>query len=167
MPIYNDDKPDQASKTQRKKDMLALQKLGETLIELPESQLAKISLPSDLLREIQLARSLTSRESRRRQLQYIGKIMRHLDAELIQKELKNIQLTNKEQTAEFHLTEKWRDRLIAEGDQAIKEFLDLYPLADRQQLRQLIRKAQHDIAKQTKTGGETQLFKYLRELIQS
>lgn len=157
--------PEKPSKTQRKKDMAALQKLGEALMGLPESQLAKIPLPDDLLESIHLARSLKTHESKRRQLQYIGKIMRGIDPLPIQIALKNIQMTREEHTSQFHQLEQWRDRLISEGDDALQKFLELYPKADRQHLRQLIRKAQHDRANNKKTGGETELFKYLRNLL--
>lgn len=80
------------SKTQRKKDMIFLQKLGETLVGLSESQLAKIPLPDDLLESIYLVRSLKSHGAKRRQLQYIGRLMREIDPEPIQKALKSMKL---------------------------------------------------------------------------
>ena len=78
------------SKTQRKKDMISLQKLGETLLGLSKSQIAKIPLPEDLLEALDLAHSLKSHEAKRRQMQYIGRLMRDIDPQPIQKALKNI-----------------------------------------------------------------------------
>ena len=91
MPESEPLQPDKESKSQRKTDMLALQKIGEALIRLPETQLAKIPLEDKLLTAILHAKSLTANEAKRRQLQYIGKIMRHVDPEPIKLALKNIQ----------------------------------------------------------------------------
>ena len=165
MPQSENQQPDLLSKTQRKKDMLALQKLGKTLVDLSDSQLAKIPLPPELLDLIHVARTLKTHESIRRHMQCIGKRMRHVDAEAIEKALENLQLGTQRQTDQFHKTEEWRDRLITEGDAALQKLMALYPEIDRQQVRQLIRKAQHDAAKEKKTGGELELFRYLRDLL--
>lgn len=94
MPISDNQEPDVFSKTQRKKDMKALQELGETLMKLPESQLAKIPLPEDLLELIHFARTLKSHEAKRRHLQYVGKKMRHIDADAIKLALAKIKFGN-------------------------------------------------------------------------
>lgn len=165
MPKHVDTKPDELSKTQRKKDMLALQKLGETLIELSDSQLAKLSLPDNLLDSIQHARSLKSHESIRRQLQYIGKVMRHIDPAPIISALSKMKIIKEVKVTQFHQVEQWRDKLISEGDAALQSFLDGHPQANRQQLRQIIRKAQNDFANNNNTGGANELFKYLKDVM--
>jgi ribosome-associated protein len=164
MPKSDESPPEPFSKTQRKKDMHALQEIGKILVNLSESQLAAISLPEDLRSAINEARSLKSHESVRRQFQYIGKKMRGIDPEPIQLALKKIQSTKQVKTAHFHQIEQWRDQLIAAGDEALQKLLEVYPQANRQQLRQLIRKAQHDRANDKKTGGELELFRYLQAL---
>jgi len=162
MPQSEPQQPDKESKSQRKKDMLALQRIGESLMKLNESQLSAIDLPESLLTAIQHAKSLTSNEAKRRQLQYIGKIMREIDHKNIQLSLKRIQLGHKKSTVQFHQTEQWRDKLISAGDDALNYFLSEHPEAERQQLRQLTRKAKQDKKNNKNTGAEKALFKYLR-----
>jgi ribosome-associated protein len=154
--------PEEPSKTQLKQAMTDLQKIGEILVDLPEAQLIQIPLEPRLADAIELARRLTTRESIRRQLQYIGKLMRTVDPEPIKSALAKIQLQNQQGKAIFHQIERWRDQLIAEGDAKVQEFLEQYPIADRQQLRQLIRNAQ-----QNKRGAETELFRFLRQIVEA
>ncbi|MHB1949706.1 MAG: ribosome biogenesis factor YjgA [Gammaproteobacteria bacterium] len=149
------------SKSQRKRDMQALQKIGETLVGLPDVQLDKIPLSGRLLDAVMEARSLKSFEAKRRQMQYIGKLMRDVDPTPIEEALTKIQFKHQQNKAQFHKIERWRDGLIAEGDKLLEEFLNQYPQTDRQQLRQLIRNAQ-----QKKSGADTELFRYLRAIIE-
>ena len=158
----SDEKP---SKSQLKREMTSLQKLGETLIALSETQLAQIPLPDNLLQAIQFAHTLKTHESIRRHLQYIGKIMRHLDPAPILKALKIMQAVHDKTISALHLTEQWRDQLLKEGDDGIQKILALYPQMDRQKLRQLVRKAQHDQANGKDTGGAIELFRYLRDCL--
>lgn len=148
-----DDRP---SKSQLKRDMTALQKLGEILVSLPEAQLAKIPMDSQLAGAVYEARALKSREGIRRQLQYIGRLMREIDAKPIEAALEKIQSKHLQSNAKFHQIERWRDKLIAEGDKQLEEFIKLFPATDSQQLRQLIRNAQR------KKSGDTELFRFLR-----
>lgn len=149
------------SKSQRKRDMLALQKLGEALVELSPSQLEKIPLEGRLAEAIDAARELKSREARRRQLQYIGRLMRDIDPLPIEEAISKIQLQHQQGKAQFHQIERWRDKLIAEGDKQLEEFINQFPKTDGQRLRQLIRNAQ-----QAKKGSDTELFRYVREVIE-
>jgi ribosome-associated protein len=159
--------PEKPSKSQRKEEMIALQKIGESLTKLTEEQLSKIDLPDNLLTAIKHSKSLTSHEAKRRQLQYIGKIMRQIDPESIKLTLKRMQLVHEKNTALFHQLEKWRPKLLAHGDEALNSFLHDHPEGDRQQLRQLIRKANQDIKNEKNTGAEKILFKYLRTLLEN
>ncbi len=164
MPQSEPQKPDIESKSQRKQDMLALQKIGESLIKLTQEQLATIDLPDNLRTAIQQMKKLTANEAKRRQLQYIGKIMRQIDPESIKQALKDMQLIHEKNITQFHDVEEWRTRLLIQGDNALNSFLVDYPDTDRQQLRQLIRNAQQDIKKNKNTGAEKKLFQYLRSL---
>ena len=157
--------PDKDSKSQRKEDMLALQKIGESLLKLTETQLATINLPDNLLTAIKHLKSLTSNEAKRRQLQYIGKIMRQIDPEEIIQALKHIEFMHAKDTKKFHQAEEWREKLLTHGDDALNSFLVEYPQADRQQLRQLIRNALQDKKNNKNTGAEKAIFKYLRSMI--
>lgn len=163
MPESEKQSPQEVSKSSVKRDMAALQKIGETLVKLAQSQLDKVPLSDELLDAINFARTLKTRESIRRQLQYIGKLMRNVDVAPIQAALKKLQFSNAQAAKQFHEIEQWRERLITEGDEAIQAFLISHPESDRQQLRQLVRKAQHDRKVGKNTGGEKELFRYLQD----
>lgn len=165
MPESDKTPPDEISKSTIKREMNKLQKLGEALVELPLPQLKKIPLPDELLEAILFVHTLKSRESKRRQLQYIGKLMRNTDVEPIQSAFKHIQLSNSRATEKFHEIEKWRERLVTEGDEALHEFVTLHEKADRQELRKLIRVVQHNRKMAKNTGAETALFRYLKDVL--
>ena len=154
----DDDLP--PSKSQRKRDMTALQKIGETLVNLPAAQLAKIPLETTLRDAILQARELTAHGAIRRQLQYIGKLMRFVDPEPIYKALDDVESKSKRSKAQFHLVERWRDKLIAEDDASIEDFLAQFPQTGRQHLRQLVRNAKK------RSIADTELFRYLRMVIE-
>ncbi|MBE0510843.1 MAG: ribosome-associated protein [Gammaproteobacteria bacterium] len=152
------------SKSQLKRESEALQVLGEALVALPDSKLARIPMPERLADAVAEARRIHAHGGRKRQLQYIGKIMRSIEAEPIQQALDALENEGARQNARFHRLEQWRDRLIAEGDGLIGELLEEYPQADRQHLRQLIRNAQREQAKNQVPKSARELFRYLREL---
>jgi ribosome-associated protein len=162
----SDDLPERDSKSLRKKQMLTLQKIGETLVDLPAPQLAQIPLESPLAEAINEARAMTSHEGKRRQLQYIGKLMRNVDVQPITDALNQVQLKNHYGKARFHQMERWRDQLISEGDTALQDFLQRFPGTDTQQLRQLVRNAQKDAKAGKNAGADTALFRYIREVIE-
>jgi ribosome-associated protein len=163
----SDNLPERDSKSLRKKQMLALQKIGEALVNLSAPELAKIPLEWPLSDAIDEARLLTSHEARRRQLQFIGKLMRNVDVQPIEEALNKIQLKGQYSKAKFHQVERWRDKLIAQqGDETAQEFLNKFPHANSQHLRQLIRNAQKDVKLQKNSGADTALFRYLREVIE-
>lgn len=165
MPGSDNLPPQEFSKSKLKREMLALQEIGKQLIALSPSQLARIPLPDFLLNAIQLAHTLKTGEAKRRHLQYIGKLMREVDCAQIQVALKQTQHVHTQKVNQFHEVEKWRDELIAEGDSGLQKFMLLHPTADRQQLRQLIRKTQQDRAKNINTGSEKELFTCLRTIL--
>lgn len=153
------------SKSQRKREMLAMQELGKTLVELPASELSQIPLEPRLAEAIEAARVITIHEAKRRQLQYIGRLMRDTDLAPIEEALDKIHRKNQSSKAAFHQIERWRDRLIVEKDIALQEFLEKFPTSDRQKLRQLIRKSREDRAADKNSGAETELFRYLRDIL--
>ena len=120
---------DRPSKTRRKKAMHALQALGERLVTLPESRLRAVPLDDDLRDAIQLARDIRSHEGRRRQLQFIGKLMRSADAAAIEASLAGDDTAHARQVAVHHAAEQWRDGLI-DGSRRIEDFLGRFPLPD-------------------------------------
>ena len=155
---------EEISKSQLKRDMHALQELGRQLVELPKDQFEKISLEESLHDAIVDARHIRQHDAKKRQLQYIGKIMRSTDPEPIQEQLNTIQGHSNQATQALHNIERWRDRLLEEGDHALEELVTQYKQADRQYLRQLLRNAQKEMLTNKPPKSARALFRYLREL---
>ncbi len=155
---------EEVSKSQRKRDMHALQALGLQLVELPKEQFEKITLEENLYDAIVDARNIRQHGARKRQLQYIGKIMRNIDAGPIQEQLNTIEGHSSQATQALHYIERWRDRLLEEGDHALEELVTLHQQADRQYLRQLLRNAQKETLTNKAPKSARALFRYLREL---
>lgn len=153
------------SKTQRKKAMHALQELGTALVALSENELAQIPLQGELATAIYQARKLRQREARRRQLQYIGRLMRSADSEGIKAAYQALMDKNHHHVQQHHLVERWRDRLLGDGNTALTAFLQQYPQGDSQQLRQLIRGALKEQRHDKPPAQARRLFRYLREII--
>lgn len=152
------------SKTQRKKQMHDLQALGATLVKLPESRLKQLDLPEELRDAVMEARRLTRHEAIRRQMQYIGRVMRDVDPAPIQARLDEWNGQSRLETARMHLVERWRDRLISD-DGAVQELAVLYPQADLQQLRTLIRNARREQAQNRPPKSSRLIYKMVRELV--
>lgn len=160
------DQRDKPSKTQRKREMQRLQALGEALIDLPDSELVAIPVPDALLQAIRDARKMHKRGALHRQKQYIGRLMRELDAEPIDAWMAQRDERARLAVARFHAAERWRDRLIAEGDDALTELLEQRPGADRQHLRRLMREAAHERDSEQPPRAARELFRYLDTLLQ-
>ncbi|MEZ9856103.1 ribosome biogenesis factor YjgA, partial [Vibrio breoganii] len=103
-------------------------------------------------------------EAKRRQLQYIGKVMRNVDPEPIQAALDKVRNKHSQATAELHKLEQLRDRVVAEGDAAISEVMEMYPEADRQRLRQLARQANKEKSANKPAKASREIFQILKEL---
>lgn len=159
-----DDDEEFISKTRRKKECDALQKLGEELTTLKDSELDSFDLPDDLYAAIIECRKIHHRGALKRHRQYIGRLMRDADAELIEQQLQKIRHKHDLNNAAFKRLEKWRDQIIAEGDDAIDEIIKELPNADRQYLRQLCRNAKKEQQQNKPPVAFRKLFKYLREL---
>ena len=156
---------DGPSKSAIKRQMLALQQLGETLVGLSEKQLRKIPIADDrLLSVIREARAMRSHGARRRHLQLIGKLMRSTDVEPIESALKAMNQQQKGEADAFHRLEQMRDELLADGVDGVELVARRWPQADRQQLRQLILQHQRDSARNRPPAASRKLFRYLREL---
>ena len=162
----DDDEIIWVSKSEIKRDAEELKRLGVELVELGKNALEKMPLDDDLRAAIELAQKI-KKEGRRRQLQLVGKMMRSRDVEPIRQALDKLKNRHNQQVSLFHKLEALRDRLVEEGDEAISEVLRLYPEADRQQLRVLIRNAQKEKAANKPPKSYRQIFSYLRELAES
>ena len=134
------------SKTELKRESTELQKLGEALLTLRADLMQRLVLPESLLGALDQLRRITNFEGRRRQLQYVGKLMRGLDEDTrqaVRDALEEQRGGSAQETLALHAAEKWRDDLIA-NDQSLQQWLDLHPETDAQQLRALIRQARKD-----------------------
>ncbi len=134
------------SKTDLKRESTELQKLGEALLELRADLLQALALPGQLADALAEAKCITNFEGKRRQMQYVGKLMRGLDEATLQAvrdALEAQRAGSAGETLALHEAEKWRDDLIARED-ALQQWLDAHPQTDTQQLRALIRQARKD-----------------------
>lgn len=161
--MLDDESPDKPSKSERKRQMLALQKIGEQLLEVPEREWSRLGMPENLVEALQLAGRIKSREGKRRQLQYVGKLMRQIDTAAIEAFLQERQAGHQQKLRRFHALEKLRDALI-EGDAEPEQVLAEYPQADRSQLAQLVRGARKEQQREQAPRSARKLFRYLREL---
>ena len=162
----NEDDDDEiiwVSKSEIKRDAEELKRLGLEMVELGKNALDKIPLDEELRAAIELAQKI-KKEGRRRQLQLIGKMLRNRDVEPIRQALDKLKNRHNQQVALFHKLEMLRDRLIEEGDDAVPEVLKLWPQADRQQLRSLIRNAKKEKESNKPPKSARLIFQYLREL---
>jgi len=152
------------SKSRLKRDAIALQQLGTRLVDLQESVWSMLKLPESLIAALRETRRLHARGGRKRQLQFIGKLMRDIDPEPIQHYFEQERLRTRKLAQAHHELEAWRDRMIEEGDPAIEAFLEQHPQADRQHLRQLVRQAKKELAHNTPPKSSRALFRYIRDL---
>ncbi len=159
----DDDEIIWVSKSEIKRDAEELKRLGAEMVELGKNALDKIPLDDELRDAIELAQRI-KKEGRRRQLQLIGKMLRSRDVDPIRQALDKLKNRHNQQVALFHKLEALRDRLVDEGDEAMTEVLNLWPQADRQQLRTLIRNAKKEKAANKPPKASRQIFQYLREL---
>jgi ribosome-associated protein len=173
----NDDQRDEAppgdlydgpSRSQLRREALDVLKLAHALVERSDAQLAHVPLDDDLRAEVQRARGVTQQIARKRQTQYLAKQLRKLDdgeLDAIRAALEHDRDLARRETATLHRVESWRDRLIAEGDEALNEFIGEFPDAQRQQLRQLARQAKSERAAGRPPHAQRELFRMLRALL--
>ncbi|ASQ47484.1 ribosome biogenesis factor YjgA [Legionella clemsonensis] len=156
---------EEKSKTQKKREAEALQKVGVKLIALSPSKLDELPLPTNLRQAILDAKAIKSHGAIRRQAQLIGKLMRASDSEAILAAYETLIAEDSAQTAIFHEIEQWRERLIIEGKEALTEFIDHYHPDDVQQLRQLVKKAVDERSTNKHSGAAKALFRFLRSCV--
>ena len=168
LPIVEDtpDFDDLPSKSQRKRDMDALQDIGAELTELNTQQLDSIELPESLREAVLEARAMKHNEARRRQVQYIGKLMRQVDPAPIRAKLDGFLSVSAEHTAQLHHIERWRERLLADP-KSVAEFIAAYPEADSQQLRTLLRNTAEERARAKPPKHFRALFQMIKGLVEA
>ena len=155
-----DDRP--KSRTLKKREDRALQRLGEQLLDLSADELAAIRMPEELAEAVRLGRAASRHGARRRQLQYIGVLMRHIDAEPIRAALDRRRRGDDHQKAIFKKLERWRDALKRGDILVVEDILADCPGAQRQQLLTLADKARQATGTQQAIKASRELFRYLR-----
>ena len=151
------------SKTRRKKESAALQALGEALIELPSAALAAAPIPEKLRDAVELARNLNKHGALRRQRQYIGKLMRDIDSRPLEDFFAKRIARHQGEQRRFHQLERWRDRIVAEGDPAIDQCV-VATGADPGQLRALATEVLKAPDEALRKQARRRLFRYLNDL---
>jgi ribosome-associated protein len=159
------DEEDFISKTRRKRQMAELQDVGAELVKLSPEQLARLDLPERLREAVLDCQSITKHEARRRQMQWIGKIMRDIDAAPIADKLASLQAPSRKQTALFHVAEKWRDELLANAA-AIDRFAREFPNADSHKIGVLAEAARLERAAKRAPKHFRELFHLLSAAVQ-
>lgn len=159
-----DDLYDGPSKSQLKRDSQHLIDVGEEILKLSHDDIRSLQLPDELSEAVSTALKIKSRSGLKRQRLYIGKLLRAMDSEEIEAQLRKIQHRHDTNTAHFKRLEKWRDSLIDNDKATLNEVISHYPEIDRQQINQLIRAAHQEKQKNKPPAASRKLFKYLREL---
>lgn len=159
------DEDDFISKTRRKKQMHELQQVGAELVALSPEQLARIEMPESLREAVEDARRFTRHEARRRQIQYIGRIMRDIDAGPIVEQLAALTAPSKRQTALFHVAERWRQELLADGS-ALERFVKEFPEADPHRIRSMVDEAREEKRSARSPRRFRELFHVLSAIVQ-
>jgi ribosome-associated protein len=163
-PLNETGEQEPISKSQRKRESLALQDLGEALIELSQEQLSEMDLPERLFDALLAAKAISKFGAHKRQLQYVGRLMRGVDGEAIAARLESYKGGSRKATAYLHLLERWRARLL-EDEGVLAELVENYPSCDTQKLRQLLRnvRREHDEGKPPRSYRA--LFQELRLIV--
>ncbi|MFM8464032.1 MAG: ribosome biogenesis factor YjgA [Burkholderiaceae bacterium] len=159
-------KYERPSKSQRKREMTALQKLGEALVDAPRDRVKKVPMPDDVMEAILTCQQISNHEGRRRQLQYVGKKMRTLtedEVAIIQKTVDGWRGTSKAEAAALHAIERQRERLLAD-DNALTDLYSQHPSLDLQHVRTLIRNARKEQADNKPPKAYREIFQLLKTL---
>ena len=154
------------SKSQRKRDSLELQSLGVELVKLSHEQLIGMALPVDLFDAILQAKSIRQHGALKRQLKFVGGILRGVDTGPIREQMACLQMQSSRAVREHHKIEQWRDKLIEEGDGALGDLMSKIPQLDRQKVRQLVRNARLERDRQNSRKSSKALYRYLRERLE-
>jgi ribosome-associated protein len=157
--------PDPPSRSELRRAALAVFELAERLVALSEAQLAQVPMSVELRALVMASRRVTQHIARKRQTQYLAKHLRRREDELapIEAALAHDRDSGRRETARQHRLEHWRDRLVAGGDDALSAYVATHPGADRQQLRQLVRRAQEEARQDKPPAAARELFRLLRE----
>ena len=160
-----EEQDDFISKTRRKKDATALQDVGAALVKLSREQLARIDMPETLREAILACKGFNKHEAIRRQMQYIGKLMRNMDCTPIVDQLTAIEAPSKRHTALFHVAEKWRDELLSDPA-AMERFAREFPHANAKRVQALMEAARAERAAKRAPKHVRELFHAVNAVVQ-
>jgi ribosome-associated protein len=166
--IAQDDTALAPSKSRLKRESHELQRLGEALAQLPDDRLATLALPGALHDALLEYRRTRSHEGRRRQLQYVGRLMRAVDPARLRDAVAASRLGGARDTLRLHEAERWRDALLGGGDDALTRWLHDHPAADAQRLRSLVRAGRREGARPAETRNPRpyrELYQFLRHTL--
>jgi len=159
-----------ASRSQQRREALDVLALAQRLVALSPAQLAKLPVPDDLHPHIAETRRITSHIAHKRQLAFLAKQMRREDDDVldaIRDALDAGGEAARQETALLHRAERWRERLLEEGDAALAELIETHPAADRQQLRQLVRNTLDERRRNKPPHAFRELFRAVKELLEA
>ncbi|MGV0033671.1 MAG: ribosome biogenesis factor YjgA [Candidatus Azotimanducaceae bacterium WSBS_2022_MAG_OTU7] len=159
----NTDSELEPSKSQKKRAMDALKELGDRLTGLSPDHLAKVA-DDDIRHAVEAARKITKGNARKRQIQYIAKLLSRIDADPIKNIIETLDASSAAYVQKFHQLESWRESLVDGDSEALSEILDTFPNADRQKLRHLVRKASDEREAGQETTHFRRLFQFLKAL---
>ncbi len=163
-----DDRP--PSKSALKRASHELQDLGEQLVSMPDARLAAIDMPERLRDALDAWKTTRSFEGKRRQMQFIGKVLRLVDADPLREAVATFKLGHARNALALHECEAWRVRLLDDEKTALNDWLQAYPQTDVQQLRTLIRQARKDAAaapEQRNGRAYRELFQFIKRLVEA
>ncbi len=155
---------DGPSKSQLKRDSHHMVDVGEEILKLSSQDIRSLQLPDELDAAIATALKIKSRSGLKRQRLYIGKLLRSMDSEAIESQLRKIQHRHDTNTAQFKRLEKWRDSLVDNDKQTLNDVIAHFPDIDRQHINQLIRAANQEKQRGKPPTASRKLFKYLRDM---
>jgi len=156
------------SRSAMKRASHELQELGKQLLAMPDSRLAGIDMPERLREALDMWKKTKSHEGKRRQLQFIGKVMRLVDAEPLREAVAIWQLGHARDALQLHQIERWRVELLSDDADVVTRWMAAYPQTDVQQLRNIVRQARKDAAaapEQRSGKAFRELFQLLKDIV--
>ncbi len=157
---------EEKSKSAYKREAIALQKIGEDLVALSKNEVEAMDIPETLKNAVLFAQTIKQRGARKRQLQYIGAVMRTLDPEPVRTALDKLSEGRFQANQRFKKIEELRDKIIQGDDTVIDECVGKWPEVDRQKLRQLARNAKKEVEQSGPPKARRALFRYIRDLME-
>ncbi|MDX8397989.1 MAG: ribosome biogenesis factor YjgA [Mariprofundaceae bacterium] len=166
-PLCDDDRVIRPNKSQLKRDAKSLLILGKKLVDLDMAKLQRLEMPDELRESLYEGKSIHQNGARKRHFKFVGKLLREMDTELLEKTINELEFGAAKANAAFHKMEHWRNRLLdVEDSEAFTLFMSDYPNSDASRIRQLIRNAQKELLQNKPGKSSRALFQQLREDMQ-